>query len=177
MKKVVLLFTLIAMVAIQANAQKRSNYRSSNDPANYNTALGIRLNPWIVGFTVKHFIQGPHAIEGLVTTNHEHNNNVTFTGLYEYNWNIGLPELTMYAGGGVHVGIYDRRDYDWDRYVDKGKGAYVSPGLDGIIGIEYTFKKIPLNISADLKPYVQFVGPTNYMGEEIGGVSARFTFK
>ncbi|NLR62113.1 hypothetical protein FHW36_11569 [Chitinophaga polysaccharea] len=174
MKKVVLLFSMIAVLAIQANAQKRS-YKSS-DPSNYNTALGIRLNPWIVGFTVKHFIQGPHAIEGLVTTNHEHRNNVTVTGLYEYNWNIGVPQLVMYAGGGAHIGFYDRRDYDWDRYVEKGKGTYVSPGLDGIIGIEYTFKKFPLNISADLKPYVQFVGPTNYMGEEIGGVSARFAF-
>ena len=174
MKKVVLLFSLIAMVAMQANAQKKSSYGSG--PANYNTALGIRLNPWVVGFTIKHFIQGPHAIEGLVSTNHEHRNNITFTGLYEYNWNIGVPKLNMYAGGGAHVGFYDRRDYDWDRYMDKGKGAYVSPGLDGIIGIEYTFKKIPLNISADLKPYVQFVGPTNYMGEEIGGVSARYTF-
>lgn len=175
MKKVVLLFSLIAIIATQANAQKKKSYQSS-DPSNYETALGVRLNPWVVGFTIKHFIQGPHAIEGLVTTNHSHKTNVTFTGLYEYNWNIGVPELNMYAGGGAHVGFYDRRDYDWDRYIDKGKGTYVSPGLDGIIGIEYTFKKIPLNISADLKPYVQFVGPTNYLGEEIGGVSARYTF-
>ncbi|MDR6569292.1 hypothetical protein SAMN05660461_6131 [Chitinophaga ginsengisegetis] len=175
MKKVVLLFSLIAVLAIQANAQKKKSYQSS-DPSNYETALGIRLNPWVVGFTIKHFIKGPHAIEGLVTTNHSHKTNVTFTGLYEYNWNIGVPGLNMYAGGGAHVGFYDRRDYDWDRYIDKGKGTYVSPGLDGIIGVEYTFKKIPLNISADLKPYVQFVGPTNYLGEEIGGVSARYTF-
>lgn len=176
MKKVVLLLSLVAIVATQANAQKRNYRSSSNEAANYSTALGIRLNPWVVGFTIRHFITGPHAIEGLVTTNHSHKNNATFTALYEYNWGIGVPNLNMYAGGGAHLGFYDRRDYDWDRYVDKGKGAYVSPGLDGIIGIEYTFKNIPLNISADLKPYVQFVGPTNYIGEEIGGVSARFTF-
>ncbi|WP_212005802.1 hypothetical protein [Chitinophaga sp. HK235] len=174
MKKVVLLFSLIALLAVQANAQKKKSYGSSVE--NYNTALGIRVNPWVVGFTIKHFIQGPHAIEGLVTTNHEHRANVTVTGLYEYHWNIGKPELNMYAGGGAHIGFYDRRDYDWDRYIDKGKGTYVSPGLDGIIGIEYTFKNIPLNLSADLKPYVQFVGPTNFIGEEIGGLSARFTF-
>lgn len=177
MKKVVLLFSLIAILASQANAQKKKSY-SNSDPSNYTTALGVRLNPWVVGFTVRHFIQGPHAIEGLVTTNHSHRNNLTITGLYEYNWNIGMPELNMYAGGGAHLGFYDRRDYDWSRYEDKNykNGTYVSPGLDAIIGIEYTFKKFPLNISADLKPYVQFVGPTNYMGEEIGGVSARYTF-
>ncbi|MBC9931866.1 hypothetical protein [Chitinophaga qingshengii] len=174
MKKVVLFLSLFALLAVQANAQKKKSY--GNNVENYNTALGIRLNPWVVGFTIKHFIQGPHAIEGIVSTNHEHKANVTITGLYEYHWNIGRPELNMYAGGGAHIGFYDRRDYDWDRYVDKGKGTYVSPGLDGIIGVEWTFKKIPLNLSADLKPYVQFVGPTNYIGEEIGGVSARFTF-
>lgn len=175
MKKVVLFFSLFALLAVQANAQKKKSYGSSS-VENYNTALGIRLNPWVVGFTIKHFIQGPHAIEGLVTTNHEHKTNVTFTALYEYHWNIGRPELNMYAGGGAHLGFYDRRDYDWDRYVDKGKGTYVSPGLDGIIGVEWTFKNIPLNLSADLKPYVQFVGPTNFIGEEIGGISARYTF-
>ncbi|NSL91137.1 hypothetical protein [Chitinophaga solisilvae] len=176
MKKVVLLFGLIAMIAVQANAQKKKSSYRSNSVENYNTALGIRLNPWVVGFTIKHFLQGPHAVEGLVTTNHSNRTNVTITGLYEYHWNIGMPELNMYAGGGVHVGFYDRLDYDTDRYWNKGKGTYVSPGLDGIIGIEYTFKKIPLNLSADLKPYVQFVGPTNYIGEEIGGISARYTF-
>lgn len=176
MKKVVLLLSLVAIVATQANAQKRSSRNSGNDASNYTTALGLRVNPWVVGFTIRHFITGPHAVEGIVSTNHSHKGNVTVTGLYEYNWAIGVPNLNMYAGGGAHIGFYDRRDYDWDKYVSKGKGTYVSPGLDGIIGIEYTFKNIPLNLSADLKPYVQFVGPTNFIGEEIGGLSARFTF-
>ncbi|WP_143307382.1 hypothetical protein [Chitinophaga vietnamensis] len=174
MKKVVLLLSLFAVLAIQANAQKRSSRSYSVD--NYSTALGIRLNPWLAGFTIKHFIQGPHAIEGIVSTNFDKRTNVTFTGLYEYHWNVGLQGLNMFGGGGVHLSILDRRDYDWDRYVNKGNGTYATPGLDGIIGIEYTFKKIPLNLSADLKPFVQFVGPTNYIGEEMGGVSARFTF-
>ncbi|SHL18226.1 hypothetical protein SAMN05444266_102341 [Chitinophaga jiangningensis] len=177
MKKVVLLFSLFAVLAIQANAQKKSSYRGgSYGVENYNTALGIRLNPWMVGFTIKHFIQGPHAIEGLVTTNVSNRTNVTFTGLYEYHWNVGMQGMNLYAGGGVHLSILDRLDYDEDKFHEKGKGTYATPGLDGIIGIEYTFKKFPLNISADLKPFVQFVGPTSYMGEEIGGVSARFAF-
>lgn len=177
MRKVVLLFGLLAIVATQANAQRKSYRSSGGDVQNYGTALGIRLNPWVVGFTIKHFIKGPHAVEGLVTTNHSHDNNVTFTGLYEYHWNItGRKEWNMYAGGGVHLGIYDRHDYDWDRWNRKGNGTYASFGLDGIVGVEYTFKKIPLNLSADLKPFVNFTGGTNFIGEEIGGVSARFAF-
>ncbi|MET6996243.1 hypothetical protein [Chitinophaga defluvii] len=181
MKKVVLFMSLFALVAIQANAQrkpvKRSSY-SNSSVADYHTALGMRVNPWIVGFTIKHFIKGPHAIEGIVSTNHERNNNVTMTGLYEYHWNVfGKSEFNMYAGGGVHVGIYDRFDYDRDRWVRDGKGTYATAGLDGIFGLEYTFKKIPLNLSADLKPYFHFSGQTNFFGEEIGGISARYTFK
>ncbi|MBV8252456.1 MAG: hypothetical protein JO154_07600 [Chitinophaga sp.] len=178
MKKVVLLFSLFAVLATQANAQKKksSYHGGSYGVENYNTALGVRLNPWLAGFTIKHFIAGPHAIEGIVSTNFAQRTNVTFTGLYEYHWNVGMQGLNMYGGGGVHVGIYDRLDYWEDKFHEKGNGNYVTPGLDGIIGIEYTFKNIPLNISADLKPYVQFVGPTNHLDQEIGGVSARFAF-
>lgn len=172
MKQLVLLFGLCTILAVQANAQK------GGDPANYNTALGIRVNPWLVGFTVKHYFAGPSAIEGLVTTNTDNRKNVTFTGLYEYGWNVfGIREFTMYAGGGAHVGFYDRRDYNFDEYLKHGDGVYVAPGLDGIFGLEYTFKKIPLNVSADVKPFFNFTGGTHFLGEEIGGVSARYTFK
>jgi hypothetical protein len=172
MKQLVLLFGLCTILAVQANAQK------GGDPANYQTAIGLRVNPWLVGFTVRHYIAGPHAIEGLVTTNTDNRRNATITGLYEYNWNVfGMKEFTMYAGGGAHIGFYDRRDYDYDAYLRHGDGTYVTPGLDGIFGLEYKFKKIPLVVSADLKPFFNFNGGTNFVGEEIGGASVRYTFR
>jgi hypothetical protein len=176
MKRAALILGLVALMAVQANAQRLR--RGGEAPANYGTALGIRMNPWIVGFTIKHFISGPHAIEGLAFTNFDKGSNVTFTGLYEYHWNLtrDMPELLMYAGGGAHLGIYDRYDYDRDRFFRDGDGSYFTAGLDGIIGVEYTFKKIPLNISADLKPFFNFSGGTHFLGEEIGGASARYTF-
>jgi hypothetical protein len=176
MKRAALILGLVALMAVQANAQRLR--RGGEAPANYGTALGIRMNPWIVGFTIKHFISGPHAIEGLAFTNFDKGSNVTFTGLYEYHWNLtrDMPELLMYAGGGAHLGIYDRYDYDRDRFFRDGDGSYFTAGLDCIIGVEYTFKKIPLNISADLKPFFNFSGGTHFLGEEIGGASARYTF-
>jgi hypothetical protein len=171
MKQLVLLFSLCTLLAVQANAQKGGN------PANYETAIGARVNPWLIGFTVKHFVKGPHAFEGLVVHNLDNRKNVTFTFLYEYHWNVfGIREFNMYAGGGAHLGIYDRRDYDWDRYVRHGDGTYVAPGLDGIFGLEYKFKKIPLVVSADVKPYFHFTGGNDFIGEEIGGASVRYTF-
>lgn len=176
MKRAALLLGLVALLAVQANAQR---LRGGGSPANYETALGGRMNPWIIGFTIKHFIQGPHAIEGIAHTNFDKRANATFTGLYEYHFNF-IPdhrEWVMYAGGGAHVGFYDRRDWDHDRWARDGDGTYVTAGLDGIFGVEYTFKNIPLNLSADVKPYVNFTGGHNFFGEEIGGFSVRYTFK
>jgi hypothetical protein len=159
-------------MAVQANAQKGSA------PANYQTAIGARVNPWLIGFTAKHFVKGPHAIEGLVTTNLSNRSNATFTFLYEYHWNVfGKREFLMYAGGGAHVGIYDRWAYNPNRYYRDGDGTYATAGLDGIIGLEYKFKKIPLVVSGDLKPFFNFSGGTHFVGEEIGGASVRYTFR
>lgn len=173
MKQLVLLFSLCTLMAVQANAQRRGTAASSN----YQTAVGLRVNPWLVGGTIKHFIAGPHAIEGLITTNVSNRSNVTFTFLYEYHIApFPKPEFRLYFGGGAHVGIYDRRDYDNDRWFEHGDGTYVTPGLDGIVGLEYKFKKIPLVVSGDLKPYFNFTGGTHFVGEEIGGASVRYTF-
>lgn len=172
-----LLFGVLSLMAFQANAQRRTS--GGGSPADYNTALGVRVNPWLVGFTVKHFIKGPHAIEGIVHhyfENGDDASNVTFTGLYEYHWNVfGKSEWNMYAGGGAHLGFW--RNYYWDNGRRRGDGTDVAVGLDGIFGVEYTFKNIPLNLSADLKPYVNFNGYNDFIGEQIGGFSVRYTFK
>ncbi|MCK7553918.1 hypothetical protein MKQ70_02390 [Chitinophaga sedimenti] len=173
MKKIVLLCGMLAALSLGANAQRTSN------PADYKVGLGLRVNPWIVGFTAKGFIKGPHAIEGIVHHYYGSNiNNVTFTGLYEYTFNVfGRSEWNMYGGGGAHIALWQDRYYDGDRWRNDGTTAY--PGLDGIFGVEYTFKKIPLNLSADLKPFFHFNSPNdgNFFGEQIGGLSARYTFK
>lgn len=175
MKKVLFIFGMLSLFAFQASAQK------GGSPADYKTGLGLRLNPWLVGFTAKHFVKGPHAIEGIVhhyfNGRNDAGSNVTFTGLYEFTWSVfGRSEWNMYAGGGAHVGFW--RDYYWDnngRRVGDGTTAYA--GLDGIFGVEYTFSKIPLNLSADLKPFFNFNGGHDFLGEQIGGVSVRYTFK
>ena len=171
MKQLVLLFSLCSIVVIQANAQHRGS------SADYSNAIGVRGNVLgIVGATYQHLFTEHHAFEGIIYTNTNRRSNVTMTALYEYHFEIGAPHFQLYAGGGVHLGIYDRWDYDRDKYWDHGNGQYASPGMDGIIGVEYKFANLPLVVSADLKPYVNFVGGTEHMAEEMGGVSARFTF-
>ena len=177
MKRILLLFGVLSLMASQANAQRRTSGGGGN-PGDYKTALGLRVNPWLAGFTVKHFIQGPHAIEGIVHhyfDNGDDASNVTFTGLYEYHWNVfGKSEWNMYAGGGAHIGFWKNRYWDDGRRRNDNR---VVAGLDGIFGVEYTFKKIPLNLSADLKPYFNFNGYNDFLGEQIGGFSVSYTFK
>lgn len=177
MKRILLLFGVLSLMAFQANAQRRGG---GGSPADYNTALGIRLNPWTVGFTAKHFIKGPHAIEGIVSHyfggGDDAASNVTFTGLYQYHWGFtNKSEWNMYAGGGAHLGFW--RDYYWDNGRRHNDGTDVVAGLDGIFGVEYTFKNIPLNLSGDIKPFFNFSGGHDFIGEQIVGVSARYTFK
>ncbi len=180
MKKIVFIFSLCGLISFGAKAQQRSHASFNNTVGtDYNTAIGVRGNPYLIGFTVKHFIEGPHAVEGIIATDVNRNANVTFTGLYEYNWKFipDQPEWSLFFGGGIHFGFYDRLDFDWDRYVKHGHGSYATGGLDAIAGVSYTFKNLPINVSADLKPYVNFGDPTNHMAEQMGGISARYTFK
>lgn len=177
MKRILLLFGVLSLMASQANAQRRNV--GGGSPGDYKTAIGVRVNPWIIGFTAKHFIQGPHAIEGIVShyfgSGDRDVTNVTLTGLYEYTWNVfGKSEWNMYAGGGAHVGFWRARYYD-----NNGRKEYdteANVGLDGIFGVEYTFKNIPLNLSGDIKPFFNFNGGHDFIGEQLLGVSARYTF-
>lgn len=173
MKRILLLFGVLSLMAFQANAQQGGN------PGDYKTAIGVRVNPWIIGFTAKHFIKGPHAIEGIVShyfgSGDRDVTNVTFTGLYEYTWNVfGKSEWNMYAGGGAHIGLWRDRYYNGNGNKEYDTEANV--GLDGIFGVEYTFKKIPLNLSGDIKPFFNFNGGHSFIGEQLVGVSARYTF-
>ena len=57
----------------------------------------------------------------------------------------------------------------------EGVDPFFHVGSDGIIGIEYTFQEIPVNISADWKPEFKFI---NYTGLVLPlfGLIARLAF-
>jgi hypothetical protein len=47
-------------------------------------------------------------------------------------------------------------------------------GIDGILGIEYTFDDAPINLGLDLKPSLNLFGYTGLWAEF--GLSARYVF-
>jgi len=156
MKRVILLTLLFAFLTVTSNAQE------------YRTSLGLRAGlPY--GLTVKHFLNKTNAVEGILAGSY---GGFVITGLYENeHWTGQYPGLNWFWGAGGHVGFWDAgRNPNID---DSYTGSVI--GLDGIIGLEYTFEEIPLNLSLDLLPSVNLIGFTGWGGIN-GALSIRYVF-
>lgn len=122
------------------------------------TGVGIRLGS-DPGITVKHFVRQNGAIEGILHTGYR---GLQITGLYEWHTPISSAAgLKFYAGVGGHIGFFDH--YVWHRHPHHNHDEdfihhhnRVSIGPDGIIGLEYDFTEIPLNLGLDIKPSLDF---------------------
>jgi hypothetical protein len=142
---------------------------ASQAHAQYDNAVGLRL--WYYpGITFKHHISEPGALEFILDT---HFGAFNITGLYEHHFPLGPENLNLYVGGGAHVGYYrynpDRTKY-WGQY---NGGAFL--GIDGIVGIEYTFDAAPINLSLDWKPAFNVLGYRQFWGDG-GALSVRYAF-
>jgi hypothetical protein len=172
MKKQFLLATVILLLAItNVTAQKSSSFYSSS----YTTALGVKVYPASGGaaITLKYFIKKSAALEAL---GYAWERGGRLTGLYEFHWDIpGVPGgLKWYVGPGAHIGVYNDRYYN---YIRDSRGSYMAVGIDGVIGLDYKFNNIPLNLSADWQPSFDFGNERyNGFGGDFGGIAARYTF-
>lgn len=122
---------------------------------------GIRLG-LPLGVTARYFFTERSAAEGIFAV---YNKTVSLTALYQYHFD--LSSLTTegfgwYAGGGAHLGTREIT----------GRYEFLA-GVDGIVGLNYNFTKIPLNLSLDWKPAVHFTTSSELADF---GVSARYIF-
>jgi hypothetical protein len=158
MKKIILSI-LITACAFSAKSQSKGS--------TYQTAVGLKLYPGAV--TLKHFIKDDRALEGLA---YFWDYGVRFTGLYEFHGDIpGAEGLKWYAGPGAHIGFWSS---SWkDKYPDRQGGVAI--GVDGVVGLDYKFSQVPINVSVDWQPSFNFVG-YNYFEAGWGGVAVRYTF-
>jgi hypothetical protein len=147
-------FTLIAMLVFSLNIYAQAPYEK---------AVGLRLGT-SVGATYKYFFSSTNAIEGIVDLDLFDRDalKINVTGLYLWQWEI--PEFSgfsWYVGPGASVGMR------------VGDNAGFNVGINGIIGLEYTFN-IPLSLSLDFNPRLYFIDGTAWSTG--GALTVRYCF-
>jgi hypothetical protein len=164
MKKIILLFGFLGLL-----------FSTQVEGQTYDNAVGLRA-AWGIGGTFKHFFNESAA--GEVIVNYRSFGSVGFkwnffriTGLYEVHKDLSevLDGLQWYYGGGA---FFQTWGGDYVGFID-GENTYI--GISGVIGLDYAFTDIPLNISVDWIPSIALVGGGGFVGES-GGVAVRYTF-
>jgi len=155
MKKLVLIFTFAVCLNGFIDAQ------------DYRTGIGLRAGPYY-GLTVKHFTGSKTALEGLLTRW----SGIDITVLYEIHYRaFDVNGLNWYFGLGGHIGFWE------GSHLNNGTAGtnYTIIGLDGILGLEYNFSEVPVNISVDWKPAFNIIGYSEFW--PLGGAfSIRYVF-
>ena len=143
---------LICLISIAAFTTKSQNYT---------TSVGIRLGPNSAaitsGFTVKHFLNEKTAVEGILGIN----DGVGICGLYEIHFPIeAVHNLQWFAGPGAYIAF---------------RNSTTSFGAAGVVGMDYKFDEIPLNLTIDWKPELNLISKVAFESSGLG-ISVRYTF-
>jgi hypothetical protein len=127
---------------------------------NYRFGLGIRLSnstPTLNNsITGKYFITDKTAVEGLVSFG----SRFGLGGLLEIHRPFSVEGLSWLYGGGAYVGFQDNNTY---------------LGPTGILGLDYKFNNVPLNLTLDWKPELDIIPDINFVPDAFA-LSLRFTF-
>ncbi|MFT5336167.1 MAG: hypothetical protein ACJAY8_000258 [Sphingobacteriales bacterium] len=123
----------------------------------YNTAIGLR-GGYGNGLTIKQMLGGNAGVEGILVST---SGILGVTALYELYANgvFNTPRLNAYYGAGGTLII----------------GNSGSIGVNGVLGIEYNFAEIPINVSVDWVPGFYLVNGSGFVGEN-GGLAVRYYF-
>jgi hypothetical protein len=142
------------------------SFAQTEQPSTYRRAIGIKF-PGGFSVTYKKFVTQSNNIEAQVTA---WNKGFRMSGLYEFNFYSfnNVEGLAWFAGPGVHLGFWkDQYQKDYDSKADFG--------IDGIIGLDYKFKTVPVNVSLDWQPSITLVGTAGFT-PSYGGIGVRYTF-
>lgn len=145
---------------------------SASAQSDYKTGVGLRLNNGY-GLSIKHNMTERKSIEGIVYTRWR---GINITGLYE----IHAPAFQTagwrwYYGVGGHVGVWGNGAQYGNPWFDNNE-SHAIVGADGILGLEYTFREIPLNLSIDWKPAINLIGYQGLWLDDVA-LTARFAIK
>jgi hypothetical protein len=157
----------IAIAILVAAATAFTNIAGAQD---YKTALGVRLSSSNAiqnnSVSFKQFISNKTAVEALFTFGDP----LALGALVEFHKPLNAAGLTYYYGAGGYIGfVKTLNNTTLKETTDPNFGA------QGVIGLDYKFSNLPLNISLDWKPELNIVNDINFEPAAIG-FTARFTF-
>jgi hypothetical protein len=164
MKKCLLAIVLLVLcMAAGVQAQR----------APYKFGIGARAG-FYLGLTGKYNFDRQSSIEVIGETRRK---GVLLTGLYEYHITLeGVDDaLRLYLGAGAHAA------YLSSSYINTVPGGAtrregLAFGLDAIVGLEYTFPNIPINISIDYKPAFHIWDRLRVSSDNFG-LAVRYVFE
>lgn len=157
-----------------------------NAQSDYSKGIGLRVSPIsdydMVAVSFKTFLTkagalelnagfGTNKVPGWVEVNSYSTTSASISGAYQHHFPIKpVDGLKWYVGGGASV---------INTFSDTKELKGVSVGLFPTGGVDYKFKTIPLNVSADYRPTFIVAKPdrgwNSFIGEQFG-LSARYTF-
>ena len=161
MKKVILIALLFTLGIFSVNVSNAQDYK---------TALGVRLSSSSAmvnnSISIKHFISERTAIEGLFSFGDP----LALGAMIEFHKPLSGEGLTYFYGGGGYISFVKKVNVNTSKTsTDPNFGA------QGVIGLDYKFTNVPLNLSLDWKPELNIVSDINFEPAAIG-FTARFTF-
>jgi hypothetical protein len=158
MKKIILSALFIAVCTVLTQAQE------------YKTALGVRLSSSNAyqnnSISFKQFINEGTAIEGLFTFGEP----LALGALVEFHKPLSTQGLSWFYGAGGYLAFPKVLNTTTNK-----TNTETNFGAQGIIGLDYKFSNIPLNLSLDWKPELNIVTDINFEPAAVG-LAARFTF-
>ena len=136
----------------------------------YKTGLGVRLSSSTAtvnnSISLKYFLNEKTAVEGLFSFGDP----LAIGALFELHKPIGAQGMTWFYGAGVYLSFI--KTFNPNKQINE---TDVNFGGMGIIGLDYKFNGVPLNLSLDWKPELNIIGDINFEPAAVG-LTARFTF-
>ncbi len=160
MKKIISVSLFLAAIAFTTTVSAQS----------YKTAVGVRLSSSQAmvnnSISLKHFLNERSAIEALFSFGDP----LAIGALYEVHKPFSSEGLQWFYGGGGYLGFVK----SWNPNKNRNE-TDVNVGAQGVVGLDYKFTNLPLNLSLDWKPELNLVSDINFEPAAVG-FTARFTF-
>ena len=154
---------LLAIVALSLGAATALNAQD------YKTAIGVRLSSASAAvnnsISVKQFINDRAAIEGLFSFGDP----LALGAMLEIHKPMAASGLTWFSGGGGYLSFL--KTYNPNTLKNETDPSF---GAMGVLGLDYKFTNVPLNLSLDWKPELNIVSDINFEPAAVG-FTARFT--